>query len=588
MKILKILCITAICMTLVSWSFLPDKDKDTKPVEKTAPPRSPALNPAREFEKSIVKISGRVYSAVGYGLANSVMIEGDDGLIIVDVLESVQAAQSVLTDFRKISAKPVKAVIYTHNHVDHVMGAAAFMGDGRPEIYAHASTDGLVQDLLFRFMPIIGPRSIRMFGNRLGSEELIHSGIGSGLKVNPDAAPGYRRPTRTFTDTMDITVSGVRMKLIHAPGETNDQIYVWLADMKTLISADNYYTSFPNAYTIRGTTYRDMEKWYRSIDIVRDLRPENLVPCHGRPLSGADDIYGIMTNYRDAIQYVHDQGIRAINQGMTADEMAESIKLPPHLSSLPYLQEFYGRVSWSLRSLFDGNIGWFSGDSADLQPLSRKTRARMMADLAGGADKLLAFAKKNAEAGNSQAALELTGHLLQLDPSNRDVRALRTKVLSDLGKREKTNVNARHYFLTEALELADGRPVAVPTKITPEQLSQFPIDSFMAMLPLNLKASESLDTVKTVGIRFPDEKKDFTLIIRRGVAEIRKGLPEDADILVTANAQDFKEMVAKIKNPASTLFGFTYDKGSSMAFGNVLKLFQLPAQKLACFPVDNL
>jgi alkyl sulfatase BDS1-like metallo-beta-lactamase superfamily hydrolase len=578
MKIIKILWVLMVGLSLIAWTFLPGKGEN----EKNKPPVAveKPVNHSVEFEKKIHKIGERVYSAVGYGLANSIMIEGVDGLIIVDTLESNQAAEAVMAEFRKISPKPVKAIIYTHNHVDHVMGAKMFAGETRPDVYAHETTDAIVRDLLFKNRPIITTRSIRMFGNKLSQEELQHSGIGSGLKLSSDATTGYLRPNKTFTETLETTIAGVKLKLIHAPGETDDQLYVWLTELKVLISGDNYYTSFPNLYTIRGTTYRNLESWYTSVDIIRDIKPEYLVPCHGRPLTGADTIYPMMTNYRDAIQYVHDQGIRAMNQGLTADEMVETIKLPEHLSSLPYLQEYYGKASWSLRSLFAGNLGWFSGDSADLQPLSRKAEARMMADLAGGTDKLLAHAKKNVEAGNNQAALELTGHLLRLEPSNREARFIRMRALKELGKKER-NVNARHYYFTEALEMSNERPVTMESKVLPEQLAQFPIDSFMDMLPVNLNAQACMDVTKTVGIRFTDEQKDFTLIIRRGIAEVKRGLPAEADILVEANAQNFKEMVVKIRKPVSTLLSFSYEKGNSVSFGNVLQLFQLPVQKLA-------
>ena len=78
----------------------------------------------KHFERKIYKVADNVYSAVGFGLANSIMIEGDDGLIIVDTMESLQEARNVLGEFRKISNKPVKAIIYTHNHKDHIFGAS--------------------------------------------------------------------------------------------------------------------------------------------------------------------------------------------------------------------------------------------------------------------------------------------------------------------------------------------------------------------------------------------------------------------------------------------------------------------------------
>ena len=166
---------------------------------------------------------------------------------------------------------------------------------------------------------------------------------------------------------------------------------------------------------------------------MRDLNPQYLVPCHTRPIIGAQKIQEILTNYRDAIQYVHDQSIRCINAGLTPDEMAEYIKLPPHLAEEPYLQPFYGKVSWSVRSMFTGTLGWFDGDSADLEPLTRKEQAKLMARLAGGEKELLRHARELLEEKQYQAALQLTDNLIQLNPENQEAKDVRIRALTALG-----------------------------------------------------------------------------------------------------------------------------------------------------------
>ncbi len=90
---------------------------------------------------------------------------------------------------------------------------------------------------------------------------------------------------------------------------------------------------------------------------MRALRPAYLVPSHTRPLQGEQEIASALTDYRDAIQFVHDQTIRGINRGLTPDELATRIELPPHLASSPYLKPFYGTVEWSVRAIFDGYRG---------------------------------------------------------------------------------------------------------------------------------------------------------------------------------------------------------------------------------------
>ena len=538
----------------------------------------------KHFERKVYKVADNIYSAVGFGLANSIMIEGDDGLIIVDTMESLQEAREVLGEFRKISAKPIKAIIYTHNHTDHIFGAQVFAEGGKPEVFAHETLDYYVNRLVSKMKPIIGNRSMRMFGNFLDKEGLENDGIGPFLGIGPDRELGYIQPTKTFSDKMDIEVAGVKMELIHAPGETNDTIYVWLAGQQILLTGDNLYRSFPNLYTIRGTPYRSVKNWYQSVDIIRDLKPKFMVPSHGQPIFGADKIYAVATDYRDAIQYVHDQGIRCVNMGMTPDQIVEQAKLPPHLAASPYLQEYYGKVSWSLRSLFDGNLGWFDGDSATLQPLSQRENAQLVADLAGGKDKLQKQAQSRFDNGQYQAALQLTGYIIALDPKNQDARDLRVKALIKMGEREE-NANARHYYLTEALEIRDGFVASTgDVKSSPEMVHGFPIAGFFELMAVGLDPVASADLDQKVAIRFTDIGKDYTIHVRRGVAEIQPRLLDNPEIVVNVDSKIWKEMLSGLRNPLTTMAGFDYEQGGTIAFAKFMKMFKTPQPKLAFEP----
>ena len=449
----------------------------SRALKKSSPPIPVGANKglaehSKIFKKGVEKVGGNIFAAIGYGIANSIMIEGDDGVIIVDTMTTMEEAAEVLAEFRKITPKPVKAIIYTHSHPDHVFGAEAFVAAaGRPEIYAHETTENHVRRLFTEIGPIIGSRSLRMYGNFLAPGQVLNVGIGPLVGMKPDSKLGFVRPTRTFSETLEVEAAGIPFKLIFAPGETDDQIVVWLPKQKALIPADDFYWAFPNLYTIRGTTFRNLKQWYQSLDKMRDLNPEYLVPCHTRPIVGAKKIQEILTHYRDAIQYVHDQSIRGINAGLTPDELAEQIKLPPHLAEAPYLQPFYGNVSWSVRSMFTGNLGWFDGDAATLQPLTRREQARLVARLAGGEKELVRHAKELLEKKEFQAALELTGHLIQLNPGHAEAKDIRIKALSALGEREE-NPNARHYYLTEALEIRDGFVSLSEAKPSPRGLTR--------------------------------------------------------------------------------------------------------------------
>merc|ERR1712126_217127 len=162
------------------------------------------------------------------------------------------------------------------------------------------------------------------------------------------------------------------MTLYHAPGETNDQIIAWLPKQRILFPADNIYKAFPNLYAIRGTPARDPLQWMKAVDLMRDLKPLILVPQHFLPAFGEECIMDILTCYRDAIQFTHDQTVRYMNEGYFPDQIAEIIDLPPHLKHHPWLQETYGTLEWSIKGVFANYMGWFSGRAYDLNPLTYK------------------------------------------------------------------------------------------------------------------------------------------------------------------------------------------------------------------------
>jgi|GEM_PF-2966677 len=369
-----------------------EKDAQTIPARMT--------DHSRKMEQRVYKIADNVYSAVGFALANSIMIEGRDGIVIVDVTESVDSAKAILAEFRKITNKPVRAVIYTHNHSDHTMGVKAFTSEedvkaGRVDIFAHETLMDTVINNANVVAPILGLRSAYSFGIALerGPEGSVNEGIGPKLVIGQRT---FIAPTKTFKDSLDVSIAGVKMHLQHAPSETDDEIVVWLPDSKVLLTAEVIQGEcFPNLHTLRGTKYRDPVNWFKSIDVLRRFGAEHMVPSHGRPVSGKEMIEDLLRSYRDAIQYVHDQTIRNMNKGLTPDELVEVVsKLPPHLANHPWLGEFYGTVKHSVREIYVGYLGWFEGDPTFLDPLPRADRAARYVEQMGGRDAILTAAQK--------------------------------------------------------------------------------------------------------------------------------------------------------------------------------------------------
>lgn len=532
-----------------------------------------------EFPRSIEVVAPGIWAAIGYGLANSLLVEGTDGLIVIDTMATLEEGRAVAAEFRKLSDKPLKAIIYTHNHADHVFGAQAFVDvladDGVPvQVLAHESTADYVYRVASEYRPILSARSFRMFGTALDDAGFINNGLGPRLAIDADSAFGFVAPNRTFAERLTTTIAGVDLELVHAPGETADQIFVWLPQTRTLAVGDNLYKAFPNLYTIRGTPYRSPKDWAASIDKMRALPVEHVAPSHTRPLHGAEQVQTVLTNYRDAIRYVHDQTVRWTNAGLTPDEIVERVQLPPHLAREPYLQPFYGTPRWSVRSVFAGNLGWFDGNPAQLDPLPPLEEAQRVVQLAGGADAMKEQLGAALKAGEEQWALQLSDWLLRVLPDDATVRQQRVTALTRLGERA-SNPNARHYYLMSALELRDGRRLKAVSTGTPAMLRSIPMESIMTALATNLRAEDTLQMDRKVVIRFSDTGEAWTLWVRRGVLETIPAASADAEIDLTVDSLIWKQMLSRQISPAVAIAReMQFDRGGVVGFSRFMLLFR--------------
>lgn len=529
------------------------------------------------FNKRIEKAGNNIYVAIGYGLANSILIEGKDSTIIVDCMESTEAGEQVKRAFDSICPKPVKAIIYTHFHTDHTSGATALAGTSKPDVYAQDLLPHHLDQTNAVVRPITEKRAYRMFGVFLDSNALVNCGIGPELHIHEKTTLGILRPTVTFRDSLEITIAGVHLKMYHAPGETADQLLVWLPESKTLLCGDNLYKAFPNLYTIRGTAYRDVNLWKNSLDKMRALKPAVIIPSHTEIIRGDKEGYEILTAYRDAIQYVHDQTVKGMNKGLTPNELAEQIHLPPHLKNHPWLQEYYGKVSWSVRTVFDGYMGFFDGNPATLLPLTNKERAAKMELMAGGKQRLIEQIETAIHNKEYQWALELTDYYLTL--YNDDNKAIQHRIaaLTALGNAQ-TNPNARHYYLTSALELSGLENTGL-IKPTPELVKNVPIVTIFNAMAAHLNAEKSADVQKRVLFDFTDTKQPWTVEVRNGIAEVQPYKTAEPDITIQVKEQVWKELAARIRKPLPTfLSGEIKIDGGQVAFLNFMKLFDIEGE----------
>ena len=410
----------------------------------------------QEFQQEVIRVSERVYTAVGFGLSPVSMIVGESGLVIIDSGLDPASGRRVLAEFRKVTDKPVKAIVFTHSHGDHTGGAAAFVQDDT-EVWAREPFN--TEQRLFQEagLTITQIRGFRQFGVLVPEDEIKHVGIGARYfpesVSNAQDSIGPVIPTHTFSiEGTTLNVAGLELELVAANGETSDQLFAWFDAERVVFAGDNFYKSWPNLYAIRGTGYRDVNAWIGSLTSMLKKKPHHLVGGHTRPIVGEAKVLEVLTNYRDAVKYVFDKTIEGMNKGLTPDELVEYAALPEKYRSLDYLRPYYGHPDWGVRSIFTGYLGWFDGNPTSLFPLGPREQAGRMAELAGGREALERAVSEASEAGQYQWALQLVDHLLRLSPNDRSLMLTKADLLDTMSE-QMLNMTARNYFRAYAFEL---------------------------------------------------------------------------------------------------------------------------------------
>ena len=409
------------------------------------------------FKKGIVQLGENVYQAFGFAASNVYMVIGVDGIIIIDTSETTTAAKKIVTEFRKITSLPVKAIILTHSHREHVSGASVFAEGENPEILASdkSSEDPLIVATEHpRATQAMQMRTKRQFGIGLSyPEEIIGIGVGPGDRPLKGMGEGILKPSRKIAeDGETVEVCGVSLQLIMAPGETPDHMVVWYPEKKILFSGDNFYRSFPNLYAIRGTEYRDFDTWANTMDLLLSFKPEVLAPGHTKAVFGFENITTVLGDYRDAIRHVVNETRNGMDAGLTIDDLAHSVKLPENLANKPHLREYYGRVDFAVRAYFVGTMGWFDGNPTSLSSLSPRDEAERFIKLAGGPDKVKNEVNKARSKGDYQWALQLIDRLICSTEDTNDLNKLKAKILRQHAV-SQINCPTRHYYIQCAKEL---------------------------------------------------------------------------------------------------------------------------------------
>lgn len=387
----------------------------------------------------VIKVNDAIRMVAGFG--NTFMVTTPDGNVIVDtsIAPHARVHHKLL---RAESSAPIKYIILTHAHGDHTGGVPLWKESGT-QIIAQRNHVEFVH-YQARLGGFFATRNAAQFGGNLAGQG------------RPSSTSAKIEPTILFDDKYEFTLGGVKFEIYSTPGETADHATVWLPQHKIAFSGDNYYGSFPNIYTLRGTEQRRALDYVNSLNFVLGLKPETLLPSHGEPIIGNGEITMRLTRYRDAIQYVHDETVKGMNAGKDVYTLMREIKLPAALD----IGESYGKLSWSIRGIYEGYVGWFDLNPATMYESPASAIYPDLVALAGGPDAVLRLATERVKAGRAVEALRLTDVVLAGEAGNKAALETRLKALEILVSRCK-NTNERGWLdysvrMTRA-KLADGR-----------------------------------------------------------------------------------------------------------------------------------
>ncbi len=362
------------------------------------------------------QINPVIYKATGFG--NTFMVVTDEGNVIIDTSLPGMAPQHKNL-LNAVDDGPIDSIIITHGHGDHTGGVTLWR---EPETKVIAQ-ENMVEFLRYqkRLKGLFVQRNSAQFGFELASAPSSTTSESSGVNMLPNTL---------FDERLDFTVGQEKFELLHTPGETYDALTVWMPEYKAAFVGDLFYRSFPNIYTLRGTKPRWALDYIDSINQVLALGPEILLPSHGEPILGNDNITAELTRYRDAIQYVHDKTVQGMNEGRDVYSLMREIKLPEALD----VGEAYGWVSWSVRGIYEGYMGWFDGDPVSMYAQSPQSIYPDLVTLAGGPKKVITLAEQYLNDGNSVKALLLIEAAMDTEPNNQAVLAMRLQILTAMRK----------------------------------------------------------------------------------------------------------------------------------------------------------
>ncbi|HEX5380019.1 MAG TPA: alkyl sulfatase dimerization domain-containing protein [Phenylobacterium sp.] len=473
-----------------------------------------------------------VYQVRGFDISNITFVEGREGWIVIDPLTSAQPAAAALKLLREHKGdRPVSAVIYTHSHVDHyggILGVASL-----DEIAAGLriiAPEGFLQAAVSENVlagNVMSRRASHMYGGLLPKDARGHvdSGLGKGTSTGSVALVA---PTESISRTGErLEVDGVEIRFQVTPDtEAPAEMNFFFPKFGAVCMAENCTCHLHNLYTPRGAQVRDAKAWSFYIDEALAMFGADsnvMFASHHWPRWGADPIRTFLTKQRDLYKFIHDQTLRLANHGLNATEIAEVLRLPPTLEAEWYTRSYYGTLNHNAKAVYQRYLGWFDGNPSNLHKHPPEAAGVRYVAAMGGAEALLAQARKAFAAGDYRWVAELVGHLVFAEPGNMAARALQADTFEQMGYQAESGP-WRDFYLTGAQELRNPRPPSEkPRQASGGQLRTLPAESLVDSLSVRLNGEKAGAVELDLTVAFTDTGEQFAVTVENAVFHHRPG-----------------------------------------------------------------
>lgn len=355
-------------------------------------------------------------------ISNAYVVNTDDGHVMINA-GFIPTAERNKALFAPVTKGPLQAIFLNQAHPDHYGGVPTFASDNTPIIAQQEFSSTF--DYFKMLDEFLKRRSGVIWTNTIEKREEL---------VVPHVVPNS-----TFRDSKEYTFGNRVFKAISTPGgESLDACIIWLEDEKIVFCGNLFgplLDSVPNLCTTRGDKPRSAAKYLQCIQRVIDLKPEILLAGHSDVLRGNDIINKQLCKMRDAVQFIHDETVRGMNEGKTVYELMRDIKLPADIK----IQELHGKVNWAVRTIWEEYAGWFHMDSTT--SLYHVPNSAIFADIVSvaGANSLADRAQLKLLQNKPLEAIHLTDIVLNSEPNHKlalEVKANALDALLDLADGE--------------------------------------------------------------------------------------------------------------------------------------------------------